>query len=189
MIPPRIAYVVAIDANRLIGRDNTLPWRLPDDMRWFRAQTLGKPCIMGRKTYDSLPDRFRPLPGRLNIVVTRNHEYDAPGAVVVHSVADALAAAGAVEEVIIVGGADLFHELLPQVDRLYLTDVHGAVEAQAGAHDVFFPPIDPGQWREVYREHHPADDRHPFPFTWMILERKELEPQITQISQILSENL
>ena len=95
MLSPRIAYVVAMDANRLIGRDNALPWRLPDDMRWFRAQTLGKPCIMGRKTYDSLPDRFRPLPGRLNIVVTRNHEYDAPGAVVVHSVADALAAAGA----------------------------------------------------------------------------------------------
>ena len=82
MLSPRIAYVVAMDANRLIGRDNALPWRLPDDMRWFRAQTMGKPCIMGRKTYDSLPDRFRPLPGRLNIVVTRNHDYAAPGALV-----------------------------------------------------------------------------------------------------------
>ena len=178
---PRIAYVVALDANRLIGRDNALPWRLPDDMRWFRAQTMGKPCIMGRKTYDSLPDRFRPLPGRLNIVVTRNRAYDAPGAVVVYSLAEALAAAGAAEEVVIVGGADLFRELLPRVDRLYLTEVHGAVAEQAGASDVFFPPIDPDQWREVYRENHPADDRHPFPFTWLILER---EPQITQITQI-----
>ena len=173
MISPRIAYVVAMDANRLIGRDNALPWRLPDDMRWFRAQTIGKPCIMGRKTYDSLPDRFRPLPGRLNIVVTRNREYEALGAVVVHSVAEALAAAGAVEEVIIVGGADLFHALLPYVARLYLTEVHGATEAQPGAHDVFFPDISAVAWREVYREHHPADDRHPLPFTWLILERKD----------------
>ena len=173
MTTPRIAYVVAIDANRLIGRDNALPWRLPDDMRWFRAQTMGKPCIMGRKTYDSLPDRIRPLPGRLNIVVTRNRDYQAPGAIVVHSVAEALAAAGAAEEVIIVGGADLFDELMPRVDRLYLTQVHGAVAAQPGAHDVFFPDFAAGEWREVYREHHPADERHPFPFTWLILERKE----------------
>ena len=79
---PQIAYVVAMDNNRLIGRDNDLPWRLPDDMAWFRRQTLGKPCIMGRKTYDSLPPRFRPLPGRLNIVVTRNVDYEAPGAIV-----------------------------------------------------------------------------------------------------------
>ena len=81
MTHPRIAYVVAMDDNRLIGRDNDLPWRLPDDMRWFREKTMGKPCVMGRKTYDSLPARFRPLPGRLNIVVTRNREYEAPGAV------------------------------------------------------------------------------------------------------------
>jgi len=170
---PRIAYVVALDANRLIGRDNALPWRLPDDLRWFRAQTMGKPCIMGRKTYDSLPDRFRPLPGRLNVVVTRNRDYDAPGAVVVHSLAGALAAAGPAEEVIIVGGADLFRELLPQVDRLYLTEVHGAAEARPGAHDVFFPDYRADEWREVYREHHPADDRHPWPFTWLILDREE----------------
>ena len=183
MSKPRLAYVVALDTNHLIGRDNALPWRLPDDMRWFRAQTMGKPCIMGRKTYDSLPDRFRPLPGRLNIVVTRNPDYDAPGAVVVHSVEEALAAAGAAEEVIIVGGADLFRELLPLVDRLYLTQIHGVVSAQPGAHDVFFPPIDPGQWRELYREHHPADDRHSFPFTWLILEREGRELQISQIKE------
>ncbi len=181
MTSPCIAYVVALDANRLIGRDNALPWRLPDDMRWFRAQTMGKPCIMGRKTYDSLPERFRPLPGRLNIVVTRNRGYEAPGAVVVHSVDEALAAAGAAPEVIVVGGADLFRALLPQVDRLYLTELDGAAEAQLGARDVFFPDISATAWREVYREHHPADDRHPFPFTWRILEREEMEPQIEEI--------
>lgn len=163
---PRIAYVVAMDENRLIGRDNDLPWRLPDDMRWFREQTIRKPCILGRRTYDSLPDRFRPLPGRLNIVVTRNPGYEASGAVVVHSVAEALRAAGDVEEVIIVGGADLFRELLPVVGRLYLTQVHGAAEG-----DVFFPPFSIDGWREVYREEHPADDRHPYAFTWLILDR------------------
>ena len=164
---PRIAYVVAMDENRVIGRDNDLPWRLPDDMRWFREKTLGKPCIMGRKTYDSLPDRFRPLPGRLNIVVTRNSDYQALGAVVVHSVDEALQATGDVEEVIIVGGGDLFRRLMPVVDRLYLTQVHGAVQG-----DVFFPPVDLSQWHETYRQEHPADERHPLPFTWLILDRK-----------------
>lgn len=163
---PRIAYVVAMDDNRLIGRDNALPWRLPDDMAWFREKTMGKPCIMGRKTYDSLPDRFRPLPGRLNIVVTHNPEYEAPGAVVVHSVEEALAAAEDVDEVVIIGGADLFSYFMPVVDRLYLTHVHDSVEG-----DVFFPEFDRAEWRESYREYHPADDRHALSFTWIILDR------------------
>jgi dihydrofolate reductase len=170
---PRIAYVVAMDDNRLIGRNNALPWRLPDDMRWFREVTLGKPCIMGRKTYDSLPERFRPLPGRLNIVVTRNRDYQAPGAVVVHSVEAALDAAGAAEEVIIVGGADLFRRLLPVVDRLYLTRIHGAAEVDTspGGSEVYFPEYAATEWREIHRAEHPADDRHPLAFTWLILDR------------------
>lgn len=169
---PRIAFVVAMDENRVIGRDNDLPWRLPDDMSWFRRQTMGKPCIMGRKTYDSLPDRFRPLPGRLNIVVTRNRDYEAPGAVVVHSVADALNAAGDTEEIIIVGGADLFHRLLPIADRLYLTRVLGRADG-----DVRFPEFDMDEWREIYRQEHPADERHNFAFTWLILDRKRADGQ------------
>lgn len=163
---PRMAYVVAMDDNRLIGRDNDLPWRLPDDMAWFRRQTMGKPCIMGRKTYDSLPPRFRPLPGRLNIVITRNVDYHAPGAIVVHSIEDALRAAGDVEEIIIVGGAALFRRLMPVVDRLYLTQVHGMAEG-----DVFFPEYDRAQWRESFRQNHAVDDRHPYAFTWLILDR------------------
>ncbi len=163
---PLLAYVVAMDDHQVIGRNNDLPWRLPDDMKWFREKTMGKPCIMGRKTYDSLPPQFRPLPGRLNIVITTNPAYEAPGAVVVHSVEEALEAAETDDEVIIVGGAMLFRRLMPLVNRLYLTRVHGSAEG-----DVFFPTYDPSQWREVYREHHPADDRHAYAFTWFILDR------------------
>ena len=169
---PRIAFVVAMDENRLIGRDNDLPWRLPDDMGWFRRQTMGKPCIMGRKTYDSLPDRFRPLPGRLNIVVTRNREYEAPGAVVVHSIGDAIKAAGDVEEIAIIGGADLFRRLLPIADRLYLTQIHGAAEG-----DVYFPQFEMDGWDETFRQERPADERHRFAFTWLILDRSRDDAQ------------
>lgn len=164
----RITFVVAMDDNRLIGRDNALPWRLPDDMRWFRDHTMGKPCIMGRKTWDSLPERFRPLPGRLNVVVTRNRDFEARGAVVVHSIEDALSVAGDAEEVVIIGGADLFGRLMPVVDRLYLTQVHDAADG-----DVYFPEFDRDEWRETCREFHPADDRHAQAFTWMILDRIE----------------
>jgi len=169
---PRIAFVVAMNENRLIGRDNDLPWRLPDDMGWFRRQTMGKPCIMGRKTYDSLPDRFRPLPGRLNIVVTRNREYEAPGAVVVHSIGDAIKAAGDVEEIAIIGGADLFRRLLPMADRLYLTQIHGTAEG-----NVYFPQFEMDDWDEIFRQEHLADERHRFAFTWLILDRNRDDAQ------------
>lgn len=155
-----------MDNYRLIGRDNDLPWRLPDDMRWFREKTMGKPCVMGRKTYDSLPDRFRPLPGRKNIVVTRNTGYQAPGAVVVQSLPEAMEEAGDVEEIMIVGGAELFRELMPVVGRLYLTKVHGEADG-----DVYFPEFNLDEWREVYREEHPEDDEHAYAFTWLILDR------------------
>jgi dihydrofolate reductase len=165
--PQRIAFVVALDENRVIGRDNALPWRLPDDMRWFREKTMGKPCLMGRKTYESLPVRFRPLPGRLNVVVTRQAGYRAPGAIVVDSIDAALRAAGFAGEVIVVGGAELFRALLPRAGRLYLTQIHAAVEG-----DVYFPAYDLKEWQETFRQEHPADDRHPFPFTWLILDRR-----------------
>ncbi len=127
---------------------------------------------MGRKTYDSLPERFRPLPGRRNIVLTRNRDYAAPGALVVHTLDDALAAAGEAEEIIIVGGAELFRALLPRVARLYLTQIHGAAAFAAATTDVFFPTLNDDEWRVVYRQVHPADERHPFAFTWLILDRE-----------------
>jgi len=162
----RIAFIVAMDENRLIGRDGGLPWRLPDDMRWFREHTICKPCIMGRKTYESLPDRFRPLPDRPNIVVTRDASYQAPGATVVHSLPAALVAAGDVDEIMIVGGGELFAELLPQADRLYLTLVK---TAETG--DVYFPEMEPGEWVESFCQEHAADERHPYAFIWQIVDR------------------
>lgn len=156
-----------MDSSRLIGKDGRLPWHLPDDMKWFKDVTMGKPVIMGRKTYESIPDRFRPLSGRHNIVVTRNRAYRAEGATVGHSVEEALAAAGDVEEVMVAGGASLYQALLPRADRLYLTLVQGSFEG-----DVYFPEFDVTAWNETWRRDHEADDRHPYPFSWLILERK-----------------
>jgi len=161
-----IAFVVAMDRNRLIGVDEGLPWHLPDDMNWFVDKTMGKPVIMGRKTYESIPEKFRPLRGRHNIVLTRNPHYEAPGATVVHSLAAALAAAGNEPEVIIAGGARLYEQFFPQACRLYLTLIDAAFEG-----DAYFPIIDWDQWREVYHEYHPVDGRHSHAFTWLILER------------------
>jgi dihydrofolate reductase len=162
----RLAFIVAMDENRVIGRDGGLPWRLPDDMRWFRRHTTGKPCIMGRKTYESLPPQFRPLPDRLNIVITRDPAYRAPGAVVVHTIEDALSAAAGAPEIMVIGGGEVFRQLLPQADRLYLT----LVEAQ-GPGDVTFPATEPGEWVEEFCQEHPADDRHEVAFIWQIVDR------------------
>lgn len=170
--PTRIAFIVAMDENRLIGRDGRLPWRLPDDMEWFRRHTIGKPCIMGRKTYESLPERFRPLPNRLNIVVTRRRDYAAPGTTVVHSVDEALEAAGDAAEVMIIGGGQLFTELLAQADRLYLTLIEAA---ESG--DVYFPTMEPGEWIESYCQEHPTDDRHAYAFSWQIADRYRTHDQ------------
>lgn len=165
---PRISFVVAIDKNRVIGANGRLPWRLPDDMRRFRELTMGKPVLMGRKTYESIPQRFRPLPGRHNIVLTRSRDYAAPGCTVVHTVEAGVAAATGAEELMVIGGASLYTALLPRADRLYLTLVEAEVEG-----DTHFPPIRPSAWREVARKAHPADERHAYPFTFVVLERRQ----------------
>jgi dihydrofolate reductase len=162
----RLSLIVAMDKNRLIGVNGRLPWHLTYDMKWFREQTMGKPVVMGRKTFESIPDRFRPLPGRHNIVLTRQRDYEAEGATVVHNIEAALAAVGSVDEVVVIGGAELYAQLLPQADRLYLTLIDAEFEG-----DAYFPEIDPAQWHETYRQEHPADDRHEYPFTWLIWER------------------
>lgn len=162
MTQPRIAIIAALARNRVIGRGNRLPWHLPDDLRHFKRLTLGRPIIMGRRTWESLPGL---LPDRTHLVVTRDPSYRADGAVVVGSLDEALGAAGG-EEALVVGGAQLYALALPRASRLYLTLVDAEVEG-----DVFFPAIDPAAWREVAREPHAADERHAYPFAFVTLER------------------
>ncbi len=163
-----ISLIVAMDLNRLIGVNNGLPWHLPDDMKRFRELTMGKPVIMGRKTYESIPRRFRPLTGRHNIVITRNRTYQAEGCTVVNSIEDALKSAGEVEEIMIVGGARLYEQLLPKANRLYLTLIEIEFEG-----DTFFPSFDMKDWVKLQDRQYLADDRNPYPYRFMILERVE----------------
>ena len=166
MSPPRISLVVAMDENGVIGYEGRLPWRLPADMQRFREITMGKPVLMGRKTYESIPPRFRPLPGRRNIVLTRDPEYHAPGCTVVHSLPEALTAVKDEEELMVIGGTAVYTALLPSASRLYLTQVHGRFKG-----DAFFPPLDRREWREIWREEHKSDDRHAYDYTFLVLER------------------
>lgn len=158
-----ISIVVAMDRNRLIGRGNALPWRLPADLAHFKAVTMGRPVIMGRRTYESIG---RPLPGRHNIVITRNADLAAPGCTVVPDVEAALAAAGEVPEVMLIGGAQLYAELLPRVGRIYLTRIDAAFEG-----DAWFPALADGEWRELERSDHAADERNPYSYSFLVLER------------------
>ncbi|MCA1804849.1 MAG: type 3 dihydrofolate reductase [Xanthomonadaceae bacterium] len=157
-----ISFVVAMARNGVIGKDNQLPWRLPADLRHFKAVTMGKPIIMGRKTFDSIG---RPLPGRTNIVVTRDSAYQAEGCLVAHSIEAALAAAGDVEEVMIIGGADFYRQLLPRADRIYLTLIDAEIEG-----DTRFPELDAARWRERSREQHAPDEQNPYPYSFIVLE-------------------
>ena len=158
------ALVVAMARNGVIGRNNQLPWRLPADLAFFKRVTMGHPVIMGRRTYESIG---KPLPGRLNIVVSANPDYRARGCTVVHSMREAYAAAGDAPEVSIIGGSAIFEAALPEADVIYLTEVGADVEG-----DVFFPPFDRTQWRETELERHAPDERHAHPFRILKLERK-----------------
>lgn len=159
----RIAFVVARDRNGVIGKGGALPWRLPDDMKHVRALTIGKPLIMGRRTYESIG---KPLPDRTNIVLTRDPAFRAEGVKVASTPEEALALAGDAPEVIVFGGAEVFARFLPMTDRIYLTEV----ETDA-AGDTYFPALDPRQWRETERTEHPADAKHAYPFRFVTLER------------------
>ena len=159
----RINVIVAMAHNRVIGRDNKMPWHLPADFAWFKKHTLGHPVIMGRKTFESIG---RPLPGRRNIVVSRNHEWRAEGCDVFNSLDAALACCAAADEVFVVGGAMLYREALPAADRLYITEVGASPEG-----DSFFPALKPEQWREHWREHRAADEKNAQGMDFVILDR------------------
>ncbi|HYW02404.1 MAG TPA: type 3 dihydrofolate reductase [Gammaproteobacteria bacterium] len=164
----RIALIVAMDRRRGIGRDGRLPWRLPADLAWFRRVTMGKPVIMGRRTFESIG---RPLPGRENIVLSRDPDYAAEGVKTAPDVAAALALAGDAEEVMILGGARVYAALLERADRIYLTEVHGDFDA-----DVRFPELDPARWEEIRRIEQPADERNPYAMSFVVLERVRWTP-------------
>jgi dihydrofolate reductase len=171
---PSISLVVARAKNNVIGMDGDMPWRLRSDLQRFKAITTGKPCIMGRATWESLP--LRPLPGRLNLVLSRDLSYEesgkAKGAVVVSSLSDALDIAretaedDGVDEICVIGGSALFEAALPRAKRLYITEIEASPEG-----DVFFPAFDESLFREVANERHDAGDKDDHAFTFRILER------------------
>ena len=158
-----ITIVVAVADSGVIGRDNTLPWHLPDDLKRFKQLTLAKPIVMGRKTFESIG---KPLPGRQNIVMTRDANYQREGITVVRDVDAALRAAGPAPEIMVIGGADLFRLFLPRAGRVHLTRVHADVQG-----DVSWPALDVREWRRVDSEEHAADERHAHAMTFEVWEK------------------
>jgi dihydrofolate reductase len=149
-----LSVIVAMDRNRVIGKDNDLPWHIPADLKFFKATTLGKPILMGRKTYDSIG---RPLPGRRNIVITRNADWHADGVETAPDLGSARAMVADADEAMIIGGAQIYAQSLDMADRLYVTEVDMVVEGG----DATFPPIDPAVWHETGRDSHPVEDGRP----------------------------
>lgn len=161
-----VSVIVAASENNVIGRENQLPWHLPADLKYFKQTTMGKPVIMGRKTFESVG---RPLPGRPNIVITRQPDYSREGIIVTASLEAALEAARTFNtgEVFVTGGSEIFKQALPLlVQRVYLTRVHADVEG-----DAYFPVLSPEQWKLVSSDAHPADEKHAYAFTFEVWER------------------
>lgn len=166
----KISLIWAMADNRVIGINNSLPWKLPADMKWFRQHTLGKPIVMGRKTFESFGGR--PLPQRTNIIITNDTNYHADDCVVVHSIDEALKAAQDsgvdVDEVMIIGGMSFYEQMLPKADCLYMTLIHAEVDG-----DAWFPEFDMGQWQELAREDHQADEKNPHDYSFLTMIRKQ----------------
>jgi len=158
-----ISLVAAMGNGRVIGIENRLPWRLPADMKHFRTLTMGKPVLMGRKTFESVG---KPLAGRTNIVVTQDKTYQPIGVKVAHTIDEALAIAGEAQEVMVIGGASFYMQLLPRAQRLYLTEIHHDF-----AGDALFPAWDSAEWHEVHRDNHAPDGDNAYPYSFVTLER------------------
>jgi dihydrofolate reductase len=154
-----VSLIWAMSENRVIGKDNELPWRLSGDLSHFKRLTLGKPILMGRNTWESLPGL---LPKRPHYVVTRDRNYHAAGCTLVHSINEAMTLLADAPEIMVVGGADLYRQMLPYADRLYVTLVHAKV-----AGDARFPEFDLSDWREVGRSDFPADEKNEFPYSFV----------------------
>ena len=158
-----VALVVAMGRNRVIGRDNALPWHLPADLKHFRALTLGKPVVMGRRTHESIG---RPLPERINLVISRDPDYRAEGCIVLPSLAAAYEYGRDQPELMVIGGASIYRQALPEARRIYLTEIR-----QDFAGDTVFPELEDANWREITRHDHEADGKNPYPYSFIVLER------------------
>lgn len=158
-----ISLLVAASRNGVIGTNNRLPWRLPADLKRFKQLTLGHPIIMGRKTFESIG---KPLPGRSNIVITRQKEFSACGAKTASSLEEALQMCEKEKETFVIGGAQIFEQALPYANRIYLTKIDADLPG-----DAYFPELDQS-WRIVEKDPHPADSKNPYPYVFLTLERK-----------------
>ena len=163
-VRPDLVLVVARARNGVIGRGNGLPWHLPEDLRRFKSLTLGKPVLMGRKTHEAIG---RPLPGRVNIVLTRDPHWTAPGVTTAHDLDEAFAAAGPAAEIMVIGGAELYRQLLPHASRIELTEVAADVDG-----DTCLEAFPAAEWQEAARETHAADERHAWPYSFVTLRRR-----------------
>ncbi|HYC84892.1 MAG TPA: dihydrofolate reductase [Chryseosolibacter sp.] len=163
-----ISAIAALSRNGVIGRNNDLPWKLPDDMKFFMQTTKGHHVIMGRKNYDSLKGKFKPLPDRTNIIITRQKDFNAPGCIVLHDIKTALdiAEKNGERECFIIGGSEIYRLAMPHTTRLYLTEIDADVEG-----DTFFPTVDKKIWKEVARIHHPKDERHVYAFDFVTYDK------------------
>lgn len=161
--------IAAVAKNNVIGKDNDLVWSLPDDMKFFMEKTTGHHVIMGRKNYESIPKKYRPLPNRTNIVMTRQKNLSIEGVEVVHSLEEALEIAqkNGENEVLIIGGGEIYDIAMEQADILYLTEVEASP-----AGDAFFPVFDRSQWKETARIHHNKDERHAYAFDFVTYKRE-----------------
>ena len=163
-----ISLIAALAQNNVIGKNNDLPWHLPDDMKYFMNTTKRHHVIMGRKNYESIPEKFRPLPNRTNIVVTRQSAYKAPDCQVVHTIEEGLELArqNHEPETFIIGGAEIYRLGMPFTTRMYLTEIKATIEG-----DTYFPAFNKSEWKEISRHHHPADDRHLYAFDFVVYEK------------------
>lgn len=163
-----ISLIAALSQNRVIGKNNDLPWHLPDDMKYFMQTTKKHTVIMGRKNYDSIPEKFRPLPNRTNIIITRQEDFSAPECIVVHSMEQAIdfALSAKEDEVFIIGGSEIYQLGMPFTQRMYLTEIQTIIQG-----DTYFPAFPVTDWKEVSRVHHATDDRHAHAFDFVVYKR------------------
>lgn len=160
----KYSIVVAMDQNQVIGSNNTLPWHLSSDLQHFKKITMGKPIVMGRKTHESIG---RPLPGRENIILTRDENYQSEGCIVVNSIVSLDAFCQQHDELMITGGAEIYEMLLPKTQRIYLTEVKTTIDG-----DTYFPEFDLAHWEETEREDHRADEKNDFDYSFVVLDKK-----------------